>query len=93
MRRTETGVQRTMRADISSTNTFGFGFTTATWEMTSGWSTKELMSWLWGCEWTEGRGKRNGPVHVVPEKELVVDGYPYAVYLWEEAHVGRDVGS
>ena len=81
-----------MTEEISSTNTLGFGVTTATWVMTSGWSAKELMSWLWGGEGLQGREGRDGPVYVVPEEELVVDGYPDALYLWEEAHVGRDAG-
>ena len=92
MRRTETGVHRTMTEDISSTNTLGFGLTTATWVMTSGWSTKELMSWLCGGETLRWRGGRDGPVHVVPKEELVVDGYPHALYVGEEAHVGGDAG-
>lgn len=50
------------------------------------------MSWLWRGEGVQRREGRDGPVNVVPEKELVVDGYPYAVYLREEAHVRGDVG-
>jgi hypothetical protein len=34
----------------------------------------------------------DGPVRVIPEEELVVDGDPDAVDVWEEAHVGRDIG-
>jgi hypothetical protein len=44
IKRTDTGVQMTMTDVISSTKTPTFGFTTATWVMTSGWSIKELMS-------------------------------------------------
>lgn len=44
--RTDTGVHMTRTCDISSTKTPGLGLTTATCEITSGWSTKELMSWL-----------------------------------------------
>lgn len=29
---------------------------------------------------------------VVPKKEFVVDGYPDAVYFWDEAHVRGDAG-
>lgn len=46
-RRMDTGVHITMTEVISSTNTPGLGFTTATLVMTSGWSTNELMSCLW----------------------------------------------
>ena len=45
-----------------------------------------------GGEALRWRGGRDGPVYVVPEEELVVDGYPHALYLGEEAHVGRDAG-
>ena len=60
--------------------------------MTSGWSTKELMSWLGGCEEKKEREGKDGPMYVVPEKELVVDGDPHALYLWDDAHVGGDAG-
>lgn len=46
MRRTEIGVQITRRCVISSTKTPGLGLTTATCEMTSGWSAYELISCL-----------------------------------------------
>lgn len=66
MRRTETGVHKTMTEDISSTKTLGFGLTTATCVMTSGWSTKELISWLWRgqeevAERAEGRTRVCSP--------------------------------
>jgi hypothetical protein len=43
-----------------------------------------------GGEALRWRGGTDGPVDVVPEEELVVDGYPHALYRGEEAHVGRD---
>lgn len=45
-----------------------------------------------GGEEGEGRDGRDGPMYVVPEKELVVDGDPYALYLGDETHVGGDAG-
>lgn len=50
------------------------------------------MSWLWGGKEGEGKEGGDGPVYVVPEKELVVDGDPHALYLGDEAHVGGDAG-
>lgn len=46
IRRTVTGVHITSRDVISSMKTPLFGFTRATCVITSGWSTKELSSWL-----------------------------------------------
>lgn len=45
-----------------------------------------------GGEAGRRRGGGDRPMDVVPEEELVVDGYPDALNLGDEAHVGRDGG-
>lgn len=68
-RRTESGVQITSKEEISSMKTPGFGLTRATWVMTSGWSTKELSSWLESAnELLKNVSFKDAPVRVVPQE-------------------------
>lgn len=69
--KTDNGVHITSSEEISSMNTPGLGFTSATWVMTSGWSTNELNSCLLFFSQTPEHSiskATNAPINVIPQK-------------------------